>query len=242
MTAGAVILARMSSRRLPGKVLRPLDGRPLIDHVIDRARRIPSAPRPVVATSDDAGDDRLAAHCHSRGVSVFRGSLDNVAKRVRDCAETHGWDYFARINADSPFLDPHLIEQGFRRAIDDRLDFVTNLQPRTYPYGMSVEVFSTEAYQRAFDQMSKPEDCEHVSTLFYRNLHAFRYANLACPDAHDTDVHLTVDNEADFARAETLIHHLGDGYVRAPLDRIVTAYRTSVGDDEATPVTAVSQT
>lgn len=238
MTVGVVILARMSSKRLPEKVLRPIARRPLIDHVIDRARQIPSVPHPIVATSDDPGDDRLADHCDALGVGVFRGALDNVAKRVHDCAVDHGWDYFARINADSPFLDPHLIEQGLNRAVAEHLDFVTNLQPRTYPYGIAVEVFSTEAYQRAFDGMNRPEDHEHVSAYFYRNLTEFRYANIACPKGYDTDVRLTVDSEADIARAEDVIRHLGDAHGRAPLDRIIAAYHATVGGNVATAVAA----
>ncbi len=230
MAFGSVILARMSSRRLPEKVLRPLAGRPLIDHVIDRARRVPSAPHPIVATSDDASDDRLAAHCHARGVGIFRGALDHVAKRVCDCAVDHGWDYFARINADSAFLDPQLIEQGLSRAVTERLDFVTNLRPRSYPYGIAVEVFSTAAYRRALDRMNRPEDFEHVSAYFYRNLTEFRSANITCHNGDDADVHLTVDSEADLARAEDLIRHLGTGHAQAPLERVIAAYRAAYRD------------
>ncbi len=238
MTLGVVILARMSSKRLPEKMLRPVAGRPLIDHVIDRARRIPSVPHPIVATSDHPGDDRLAAHCHARGVGVFRGPLDNAARRVRDCAVDHGWDYFARINGDSPFLDPHLIERGLNRAVAEQLDFVTNLQPRTYPYGIAVEVFSTEAYRRAFHRMNGPEDHEHVSAYFYRNLTEFRYVNIASPNGPDTDVRLTVDSEADLARVEDVIRRLGHAHRRAPLDRILAAYRASVGGNVAMAATA----
>ena len=225
MTVGAVILARTSSRRLPGKVLRLLAGKPLVDHVIDRTCRIPSVSRPVVATSDDPSDDSLAAHCCARGVSVYRGALDNAAMRVRDCARAHGWDYFARVNADSPFLDPTLIERGLRRALDERLDFVTNLQPRTYPYGIAVEVFSRDAFERAYDRMSLPDDYEHVGAYFHRRLTEFRYANLACAERHPTDVRLTIDTEADLIRAEDAITQLGSGQEGASWQQVAAAYR-----------------
>ena len=236
MKIAAVILARMSSRRLPGKMLRKLAGRPLIDHVIDRACRIRSVAQPVIATSDESSDDCLAAHCEARPVDVFRGALDNAARRVRDCAVEYGWDYFARINGDSPFLDPDLIERGLGRAIEGGLDLVTNLQPRTYPYGVTVEVFAMQAYQAAFARMSRPEDLEHVSAFFYRHLAEFRYVNLVSPNGNNADVHLTIDDEADLVRAEALIRGLGPGYDRAGLDRIVTTYRAGIEAEQSMPL------
>lgn len=227
MTTAAIILARMTSKRLPGKVLCRLAGRPLIDHVIDRARTIPSVTQVVVATSVDASDDRLADHCRDRGVAVFRGSLDDASRRVRDCAETYGCDYFARVNADSPFLDAALIEHGLNRAVADSLDLVTNLRPRTWPYGIAVEVFSARTYRNAYERMDRPEDFEHVSAFFYRHLAEFRYANLVSPDGDHTDARLTIDDEADLVRAEELIRRLGPGYDRAPLSRVIAASRAS---------------
>jgi len=225
MTAAAIILARTTSERLPDKVLRRLAGRPLIDHVVDRARTIPSVSQVVIATSDDASDDRLADHCRDRGVAVFRGSLNDVARRVRDCADAFACDYFARINADSPFLDAELIERGIDRALREGLDFVTNLRPRTWPYGIAVEVFSTRAFRRAYERMSQPEEFEHVSTYFYRHLEEYRFTNLVCTAGNHADVRLTIDDEADLIRAEELIRRLGPDYEWAPLSRVVEASR-----------------
>jgi spore coat polysaccharide biosynthesis protein SpsF len=94
---GAIILARMASARLPGKVLRELAGKPLLDHVIDRARRIRAASRLVVATSTEPGDDAIVEHAANRGVTVFRGSHDDVAGRILGGAEAHRLEFFARI-------------------------------------------------------------------------------------------------------------------------------------------------
>jgi len=225
MVVGAVILARMSSRRLPGKVLRPLAGQPLLEQVVVRARRIGAVDDFVVATSRDSADDAIERHCDRLGVPVHRGWLDNVARRVLDCARARGWEYFARINADSPFLDPLLVQTGVRRALKDRLDFVTNLRPRSYPYGIAVEVFSTDAFARAYGRMSRADDFEHVSPFFYRHLDEHRYVNLACPHGDCTDVRLTVDDPADLDRAERVIERLGDGWSRAELCDVIAAAR-----------------
>lgn len=208
---GAIILARMASARLPGKVLRELAGKPVLDHVIDRARRIRAASRLVVATSTEPGDDAVVEHAGRRGVAVFRGSHDDVAARILACAETLGLDYFARINADSPLLDPDLIDGALRRAQRERLDFVTNLHPRTYPYGVAVEVFRTAAYRAGYERMSEAADREHVSRYFYRNIDSYRCAAIRLDGRDCSHVRLAVDTADDLARIGRFIASLGAG-------------------------------
>jgi len=225
MKMGAVILARMSSRRLPGKMLRHLAGKPLIDRVIDRARRIRPGVDVVVATSEDPSDAPLVEHCRSLDVPVWRGSLQNVARRVLDCAESRGWAYFARLNGDSPFLCPVLIAAGMREIHRRGYDLVTNLCPRSYPYGVAVEVFRTDAFRRGYERMERPEDFEHVSAWFYRHLDEFRYLNLRLPVEDLTDVRLTVDDEDDLERLSLEVRQLGEGFDSADLADIIAAYR-----------------
>ncbi len=195
----------MGSTRLPGKVLRDLRGRPLLDHVIDRAQRIRAAASLIVATSRGPGDDAITEHAARRGVAVFRGSAEDVAARILGCAKEFRLEYFARINADSPLLDPGLIDEAFARARRERLDFVTNLHPRTYPYGVAVEVFRTEAYQAAYERMADPADREHVSAYFYRNLDAFRWAGLRLDGRDLSHLRLAVDTAEDLARIDRLM-------------------------------------
>ena len=197
---GAIILARMASSRLSGKVLRQLAGKPLLDHVIDRARRMRCAGTLVVATSTEPGDDAIAAHCARRGVGVFRGPHEDVAARILGCAQEHGLELFVRINADSPFVDPGLIDQALERAVRERLDFVTNLHPRSYPYGVAVEVFRTAAYRAAYELMSEAADREHVSRYFYRHIQSFRCATLRLDGADYSHLRLAVDTAEDLAR------------------------------------------
>ena len=113
----AIVLARLDSSRLPHKALRKVHGTPLIGYALERARQIRSLAQVVLATTERGVDDPLAAYAQSAGVAVFRGATDNVAQRCVDCATLHGADYFVRLNADSPFPDPALIEEGLR-ALD----------------------------------------------------------------------------------------------------------------------------
>ena len=127
----------------------------------------------------------------------FRGSEDNVAKRVLECAENHGWRQFVRINGDSPFLDPGLIDDGIRRLIALRFDVITNVQPRSYPYGIAVEVFRTAAYRAGYERMRDAADFEHVSRHFYAHSADYRIGQIASADCDCTDVRLTIDTLED---------------------------------------------
>ncbi|MFQ5805857.1 MAG: hypothetical protein ACE5I3_05335, partial [Phycisphaerae bacterium] len=117
------------------------------------------------------------------------------------------------------------IETGMRRLVCDTLDFVTNVEPRSYPQGVAVEVFRTDAFRKAYRQMNHPDDFEHVSRYFYRNDTQFRIGRLSAADTDYTDIRLTVDSEDDLARADTLIRRLGPAYENSAWSQIVAAYR-----------------
>jgi len=206
-------------------MLRDVAGKPLVERVVDRARRIRSVHELVVAATVEDADDALAEHCRSLGLPVFRGPSANVAQRVRDCADAHGWSHFARINADSPFFDPELIDTAMQRLVHDVRDLVTNVAPRSYPYGVTVEVFRTNAFRRAYRWMTHPDDLEHVSRYFYRHGARFRIGYLPPADGDYTDVRLTVDTEDDLQRAALLIQRLGSAYETSSWSQIVATYR-----------------
>jgi spore coat polysaccharide biosynthesis protein SpsF len=238
MKTGALVLARMKSSRCPGKALRDLAGRPLIDRVVDRARCIRSADEVVVATTGEKADDRLAEHCRKLGVGVYRGSANNVAKRVLDCVETRGLGHFVRINADSPLLDPWLIEVGIERLANEALDLVTNVDPRSYPHGVAVEAFRTNAFRRAYRWMTHPDEFEHISRYFYRHRAQFRIGYLPPADADYSDIRLTVDTEDDLRRAAALIEHLGPAYETSSWREVIAAYRACWARDDQHPAAA----
>lgn len=203
----ALIQARMSSRRLPGKVLRPLAGRPLIFRVVDRVRSAGATDGFAVVTSLDSSDDRLAEACKTGGVPLERGELDHVARRLCEAAERRGLDALVRVNGDSPFLDPELINEVVRVYREGDWDVVTNVFPRSFPRGQSVEVVRTAALRRAIAGMRDPDEAEHVTRYFYTHAGEFRIQNLVSPEPSG-DVSLCVDTPEDWSRSEWIAARL----------------------------------
>jgi spore coat polysaccharide biosynthesis protein SpsF (cytidylyltransferase family) len=202
-----IIQARSSSVRCPGKMLRPLHGRPMIDWVMDAARRAAAAGAlnaVAVATSDDASDDALAAHVAALGVPVHRGPLDDVARRMLEAAIVLKCDAFVRINGDSPLLDSGLIKRAVELYRNNGHDLVTNVAVRSFPKGQSVEVISRAAMQKAVAQMASADEREHVTQYFYRNSDRFRIKSFRA-DEPMPHLQMSVDTSEDFARCEAVI-------------------------------------
>jgi spore coat polysaccharide biosynthesis protein SpsF len=196
MRVGALVQARLSSSRLPGKVLRPLAGRPLIDWLLERLDHADGVDALAVATSDQASDDPLVAHCESLGVTCLRGPLDDVATRMVAAADALELEAFVRVNADSPVLDPALVQRAVARFREGDCDLVSNAHPeRTCPKGQSVEVVRVDALRRILPELDADER-EHVTLGLYRRAGELAIASLAC-DPPTRDVALTVDDADD---------------------------------------------
>jgi spore coat polysaccharide biosynthesis protein SpsF len=216
MTIGAIIQARMSSKRLPGKVLLPLAGKPVLQYVIEAARRVGSVAGVVVATSTEASDDLVAAYCDAQGIKYFRGLLDNVAGRFLGALSEQGWDAAVRLSADSPLLDWRLIDEAVRyfgagsprgEALRGDFDLVTNVFPRSYPHGQSVEVVSAQAFRRAYPKFYSPEEFEHVTQYFYAHASEWRISALVF-DRDLSGIQMALDASVDLQRLENLLLRL----------------------------------
>ena len=204
---GALVQARVSSTRLPGKVLRPLAGRPLMDWLIERLGRAGGVDVVAVATSDEGSDDAVAEHCSALGVPCVRGPLADVAARMVAAADALGLDAFVRVNADSPLLDPALVERAVARYREGGADLVSNVHPeRTCPRGQSVEVVRTDVLRARLADLDADER-EHVTLGLYRRPADIRIASLAC-DPPTRDVALTVDDAADAEALDDLLARL----------------------------------
>jgi spore coat polysaccharide biosynthesis protein SpsF len=217
-----VILARLDSARLPGKALRPVAGRELLGRVIDRVRLAVPADAILVATSDREIDDPIAKFVSGEGISVFRGSVNDVAGRCLACAEVYGLGYLVRISGDSPFIDPSLIQSMMQRFESGDADIVTNVFPRGFPPGMSVEVIAVAALRRIIEASDDPADREHVTVLAYRDPTEFKIDNVAPETADLSGVALTIDTEADLARAEWIASEISSD---AGIDEILEQAR-----------------
>jgi spore coat polysaccharide biosynthesis protein SpsF (cytidylyltransferase family) len=163
----------------------------------------------LVATSDQSDDDAISAFCAANGTNCFRGSLDNVAERLSCAANSVNAKSFVRISGDSPLLDPVLVDAivGLFEATES--DLVTNVYPRTFPKGFSVEAIRVEALERARKMLQAGEE-EHVTPVFYRNPDSFKITNFA--SGHDWGgINMSVDTAEDFALAEGIILAAEDG-------------------------------
>jgi spore coat polysaccharide biosynthesis protein SpsF len=201
LEAAAVVVCRLDSSRLPGKVLREVRGRTLLAWVVDRTERVRTFDRGViVATSDRVVDDPIEEFCRQHQIVVFRGSTHDVAGRVLSCAKAHRLKWFARVNADSPFVEPALLEKACQIAADDRYDLITNLEPRSFPYGVSVELVRVATYAQAYQRMTTPEHFEHVTKILYEPECGFacRHFNIVHAGPDLSRVRLTVDTPVDW--------------------------------------------
>jgi len=172
MRTVCIVQARMSSTRLPGKVLLPLAGREVLAHVIERLALCQTLDEVVVATSSDASDDVLAQWCRARNVPVFRGSLQDVLDRYYQCAVENQADAMVRITADCPALDPALVDavvRGFHAGAYD-LFYLGG----EFPDGLDCAVFSFASLQRAWREATLPSEREHVGPYIVNHPEWFR--------------------------------------------------------------------
>ena len=209
MKVPAIIFSRMGSSRLPGKALRHIAGEPLIKRVIDRVSKVKNLSTIVVATSNSKTDDRLTQYIQSLNVEVFRGATHDVLNRAVSCASYLGVDKFVRINGDSPLIDPELLKKGIEMWTDPSLDLISNVFPRTYPVGMSVEIIKTDSLKKIMGLTADSCDSEHVTRFFYKNPEKFRILNFESGRSELREVRLAVDTEEDLERIDWLFKEFG---------------------------------
>lgn len=224
MTSGLIVFSRLDSRRLPGKALLDLGGRPLLGRCLDRCRMISGVPV-VVATSDRPVDDDISRYCETEGVPCFRGSADNVAERAVRCAEHFSFDAFARICGDSPFFCDALVRELLDVQARTHCDVACNVFPRTYPVGASTEIVSTEAMRRLIEAPLDASDREHCTQYFYDHPDRFSIHNEVAPDPSWRSVRLAVDTPEDLRRSVRLINRLGGDPAKVSWDRLLDLSR-----------------
>jgi glutamate-1-semialdehyde 2,1-aminomutase/spore coat polysaccharide biosynthesis protein SpsF len=195
MKTVAIIQARMSSSRLPGKVLAEVGGRPMLARVVERVSRAGEVDLVVVATSTSPADDAVAQFCRDHGVECFRGDEQDVLDRFYQTAKAHHARTIVRITADCPLIDPRIIDRVVRTLQQENADYASNTDPPTFPDGLDVEAFTFAALEKAWREARKAVEREHV-TPYLRQSEQFRRCNVA----HSTDLsrhRWTVDEPAD---------------------------------------------
>jgi spore coat polysaccharide biosynthesis protein SpsF len=205
----AVIQARTGSTRLPGKVLLPLLGEPVLVRVVDRVRRARRLDDTVLATTVEPGDDAIATLAEDRGWPVVRGSEADLLDRYLLAARTHDADRVVRITSDCPLIDPSLIDMVAEALERSGADYASNtLPPRTYPRGLDVEAFTRDALEQAGREDEDPGSREHATPFIYRNPERFRLVGVPGAENH-ADLRWTLDTPEDYALIERIYDALG---------------------------------
>jgi len=219
----AIIQARMGSVRLPGKTMQLVYGKPLITYLIERLRHCNNLVKTILATSIDPGDDIIEDYCEKNDLICCRGDINNVAGRFYKILEKNDFDGFVRINGDSPFLDQNLVEKGINLFDKDKLDIITNVFPRTFPQGESVEVVSSNFFLQMYSMMKKEEELEHVTKYFYDNSEKFRIFNFKS-DKDYGKIKLSIDTEQDMENCKKIISIMKKPHWQYDLDEIAEIY------------------
>ncbi|WP_181773487.1 cytidylyltransferase domain-containing protein [Amycolatopsis pittospori] len=205
----AVIQARASSTRLPGKVLRPLAGRSVLGWVVRAAAAAPGIDNVVVATSDQPDDDAVAEEASRQGALVARGPLDDVLARFAVAVESYPADAVVRLTADCPLLDPGLIGQLVAQwRAQPSLDYLSTVLVRTFPRGFDAELVRAGVLAEQIET-ARGADREHVTSGIYADPERYSCAGIVVSPAAD-DLRVTLDTPEDWAVIEGIVAELGD--------------------------------
>jgi spore coat polysaccharide biosynthesis protein SpsF len=208
----AIVQARMGSTRLPGKVMLPLLGEPILTHVMRRASRARTLDEVVVATTGLPEDDPIVALAGSEGWPVERGSEADLLERYLGAARAHDAGVIVRITSDCPLIDAAVIDRTVGAFRTGDVDYASNtLDPATYPRGLDVEVIARAALERAGREDLDPAWREHATPYLYRHPELFRMLRVPADDARDdlATHRWSVDTPEDYALVERIFEALG---------------------------------
>lgn len=217
---GVVVLCRYSSSRLPGKILKEIQGKPLLAYIIERLQTVINSGEFVIATSVEPSDDPIADYCKVQGWACYRGSLENVARRFYEAGKWKGWDYATRINGDNIFVATDVLQKCHQLACSGEFDFISNVHQRTFPKGMSVETVRLTHYQNLLGLITGTSDQEHVTSYLYNHLlptYQFVY-NETCPAS--AGAQFAIDDIDDFKWAQEVIANASEPIANLRLEQI----------------------
>ena len=201
----------MNSSRLPGKVLLPAGGRPMLGHLVRRLRAVPSLDAIVLATTTHPADDRLASFAEREAIPCFRGSEDDVLGRVVGAAESAAADVIVEITADCPIIDPELVEQTIQVFLNNGAAYASNCAISSYPDGMNTQVFRLDTLKCSAEMTADPLDREHVTKHIREHPELFPVVNLVAPPSlRWPELFLTLDEPDDYDLLKRIIEYFGE--------------------------------
>ncbi|UCD55160.1 MAG: glycosyltransferase family protein [Candidatus Omnitrophota bacterium] len=212
MKIGAIVQARYSSTRLPGKILKELpsgSGITALGQVIRRLKRSKKINEIIVATSLEKSADRILAVAKREGAGYFRGSKENVLSRYYLSARCNNLDVIVRICSDCPCIDPGVVDSVIEKHVKKKADYTSNTLERTYPRGLDTEVFNFDILEKTYKNAKKDYEKEHVTPYIYTNNSLFRIMQVKAPKRFFwPDLRITLDTKEDYALISKVFDHL----------------------------------
>jgi len=206
----AIVEARMNSSRFPGKHLKMANGKPLLQHLIERLRKVSLINEIVIATTENSTDDILVQFANKIGVSCFRGSESDVMDRVLGAGQIFSADIICEVTGDCPIIDPELVDELINTFLVNKAVYINNGR-HGLPDGMGAQVFTLEALKQSAEMTQNPLDREHVTLHIRRNPELFPSIYLVAPDSlYWPDLGLTLDEKDDFELLKRIIEYFGD--------------------------------
>lgn len=199
----------MTSTRLPGKVLKEVMGKPLLEYQIERLKRVKEADEIIVATTINREDEPIVELCRKLNIPFYRGSEEDVLSRYYEAAEIHKAEIVVRVTSDCPIIDPEVVEKVIKayKENKDQYDYVSNTIERTYPRGMDTEVFSFQVLKEAHLNAKIPEEREHVTLYIYKRPEKFKIGSVKYIK-NESHHRWTVDTEEDLRLIAEIIKEL----------------------------------
>ena len=199
-----IIQARYSSKRLPGKVLKKILGITILKRVVNQVKKSKKISKIVIATSNHKTDKKIINFCNKNKINYISGPLNNVFKRFYLTIARERCKSFVRISADSPLLDSTIINKAVILFNKNRYDIVTNVFPRTFPKGFSVEVINSKIISDYLLKIKKRRHQEHLTSFFYDNYKKFKIKNFN-NKINCEHINLSIDNLNDFTKVKKII-------------------------------------
>lgn len=213
MKVVAIVEARMTSTRLPGKHLLEANGKSMLLHLVDRLKRVTSINEIVLATTVNAADDILVDFANVAGIGVYRGDEHDVMARVVEAAEAFNADVICEVTGDCPIIDPELVDQvveTFQKNEKNNVVYVNNGQSGI-PGGMSAQVFKSSALRQSLSMTDDRLDREHVTLHIKRHPELFPAIYLVAPKSLQyPNLAFTMDEQADYEFLKKIIHNFGN--------------------------------
>lgn len=205
LNIGIITQARMTSTRLPGKIFKTANKKPLLQYHIDRLKQ--TGFDIAIATTTNSADDSIVEFANGQGINVHRGSEDNVLSRYHETAIKFNYNIIVRVTSDCPLIDPHLIRNALEKYIQlsNHKLYLSNGIERTYARGFDFEIFSFELLDDAFKKATQTEDLEHVTPYIWKNKSGNVEVYNCKQEVDNSNMRITVDTADDYELIKTLI-------------------------------------